>query len=313
MSRMRVRVRLLSGHRGFRTPLHVHFRKGAFKMSMLGILVCLLASVFFPAAIGAQSANKREPPNAAQSKVSSLCNEGATVCVPENVENSLISVPLDITVSVKTSGQTEISWEVTDSTGQILESGSTSDYRFPVQSESQTRKTLRIRDYFLRPPNSNTGTLILSPSRLSSSGGSTKLSQLKIPVRLDTTRTILTVVLPANHDEFAAAVAEWVDDGQQGELAFNGPLVSQTVTVMHLRPADVVGATAEAAVRAWPSQGTWHVIDSSTVRDTARVTLNGDGWMGVTYYLAEAHFIITKSLLQLPAVKHVKFDEVASE
>lgn len=274
-------------------------------------LLALMAALIIILLSGG-SADKIEALAVPASATNLLCNDGGIICVSQSVEHSLISGPLDVTVQVNSSGQIGVGWKVADSTGQVLESESTYDYNFPFQTESESLKTLRIKDYVLQPSKSDTGTLTLSPSRFDPSSGKTDLPELKIPVRLDTATTVLTILLPKNRDDFIGEAEEWTDNQNHGEFAPKSPLIQHTVTVMRVNAEDIIGATAEAAARAWPSTGVWHVIDLRMDGYTAHVTLMGEGWAGVTYYLTQVDFIIEKSLLRLPGVKRVIFESASS-
>jgi hypothetical protein len=216
---------------------------------------------------------------------------------------------LDVTVVVNTHDQMEVTLEVADSTGQVLESTSTNDDRSLFCRDSQSPKTLRIRDYLLQPAKSTTGTMTLTPIHYDPSSGKTDLPGLTIPIHLDTTTSLVTILLPANNDDFNAEEAVWFGKlERRGEFSPKATLVKHTVTVMKVDSSHIVGATAAAAARAWPGQGPWHVIDSRLDGDTAHITITGDAWAGITYYLDELDFIIRKSLLGIHGVKRVQFD-----
>jgi hypothetical protein len=163
-----------------------------------------------------------------------------------------------------------------------------------------------------QPAKSGTGTLTPTPSRTNPSSGKTDLPALKIPIHLSTATTLLTVLLTADDASFRSEVAEWVEGEQHEAFLPKSPFVQRTVTVMQVDPSHIVGATAEVAARAWPGQGIWHVVDSRREGDTAHITLLGDGWAGVAYYLAGLHAIISKSVVQIPGIKEVRFDDAPS-
>lgn len=222
---------------------------------------------------------------------------------------SLISSPIDVTVVVNSHDQIEVALKVTDSTGRVLESTSTNDDQSIFCCDSQTCKKFRIRDYLLQPAKSTTGTMTLTPMRYDPSSGRTDLPELTIPIRLDTATSLVTILLPVNNDDFNAEATAWFDKlDRRGTLSPKTTLIKHTVRIMKVDSSHIVGATAAAAARAWPGQGPWHVIDSRLDGDTAHITITGDGWAGVSYYLEELRFIITKSLLGIHGVKRVQFD-----
>jgi hypothetical protein len=155
--------------------------------------------------------------------------------------------------------------------------------------------------------------MILTPIRYDPSSGKTDLPELIIPIRLDTGTSLVAILLPVNNDDFnAEAVAQFGEPERRGELSLKTTLVKHTVMVMKVDSSHIIGATAAAAARAWPGQGPWHVIDSRLNGDTANITITGDGWAGVSFYLEELHFIITKSLLDIHGVKRVQFNSACN-
>lgn len=69
------------------------------------------------------------------------------------------------------------------------------------------------------------------------------------------------------------------------------------------------GAAAEAAARDYPGQGPWHVINYSKAQGTAHLTIFGDGWAGVTYYLSGLNYLLTKTVEREPGARRVVFDK----
>ena len=270
--------------------------------------LCILGSANSASTqVFAQSANTRSAASGVASQAVWLCSEGEVICVSRSLEDSLISNPMDVTVVVNTDDQIEVTLEIADSTGLVLESTSTNDDHSLFCRDSQIPKTLRIRDYLLQPAKSTTGTMTLTPIHYDPSSGKTGLPGLTIPIHLNTTTSFVTILLPANNDDFNAEEAVWFGKlERRGEFSPKATLVKHTVTVMKVDPSHIVGATAAAAARAWPGQGPWHVIDSHLDGDTAHITITGDAWAGITYYLDELDFIITKSLLGIHGVKRVR-------
>jgi hypothetical protein len=249
---------------------------------------------------------------AAPQTFAALCNGPGLLCVSSALVRSQLSNPLDFTVIINSTEDIAVTWEVTDSTGLVLESNSADNFLLPLKSVTPQRKTLHIKDYFIKPAKSDIGMLTLTPTRRDSSGGKTDLPPLKIPVRLPTATTQLTFFLPNDGEAFRSEVSRYVDNQNQKDFSPKTPLAPHTVIVMQTNPDQLIGATAEAAARGYVGQGPWHLIDSRLDGDTAHLTLSGDGWAGVTYYLAGLKFLITKSVLNIPGIKHVEFDQPPS-
>jgi hypothetical protein len=68
------------------------------------------------------------------------------------------------------------------------------------------------------------------------------------------------------------------------------------------------GAAAEASARAYPGQGPWHVINYSNVQGNAHLTILGDGWAGVTYYLTGLSYLLERTTQHEAGVRRVVFD-----
>lgn len=68
------------------------------------------------------------------------------------------------------------------------------------------------------------------------------------------------------------------------------------------------GAAAEAMARAYPGQGSWHVINYRNAQGTAHLTILGDGWAGVTYYLTGLNYLLEKTTQHAAGVRRVVFD-----
>lgn len=265
----------------------------------LTILGCGVVSAFASLSMSAQFSSSAGTRSVSASPANLLCNEGRTICVSQSVEHSLISNPLKLTVEAD-SDDVQLGWEVDDSTGQTLESGSTYDY------PERYTKRIDITDYVLRPAKSDSGRLVLSPSRYKLPSGKTDLPKLSIPVRLDTATTVLTILSPTNPQEYKAEVIRSIEEG--ATFKPTTPLVPQSVTVMKVEKNSIMAATAEAVLRFMPGQGPWHVTGFHVRGRTAHVKLNGSGWAGVSYYLRSVSFLVEKSLLRFPNIREVVFD-----
>jgi hypothetical protein len=119
---------------------------------------------------------------AAPQTFAALCNGPGLLCVSSALVRSQLSNPLAFTVIINSTEDIAVTWEVTDSTGLVLESNSADNFLLPLKSVTPQRKTLHIKDYFIKPAKSDIGMLTLTPTRRDSSGGKTDLPPLKIPV-----------------------------------------------------------------------------------------------------------------------------------
>ena len=234
-----------------------------------------------------------------------LCSDSQVICVPKSLEQSLISNPLELTVEANFA-DVEVAWEVVDSTGQSLESFSTFQYLEPFSDQTSSSKTLRLNDYALQPSKSGRGTLVLTPSRYDGTQGVKEFPKLRIPVRLNTATTVLTILLPADSEKYEAEVSSSIDDSKP--FAPVTPLVPHSVTVMKVKGEDVMAATVEAVLRAKPGQAQWHVTGIRVDGKTAHVRITGDNWAGVSYYARSVYYLVAASLRKFPGIKHVVFD-----
>jgi hypothetical protein len=271
------------------------------------ILQYMLLTAFAGMPMSAQSGAHIGTGLASTSSADILCNEGRVICVSQSLRDSLISSPLKFTVEVNSANNVELDWELDDTTGQTLESGSTDNHTEPVTTLSPTLKKIEIRQYVFQPSKSDAGTLVLSPYRYEPSSGTTDLPKLNIPVRLDTATSALTILLPDNSKEYQADVDHSAENGDEN-FEPQTSLVPQTVTVMKIRNDDIMEATAETVLQSMQGQSPWHVSDFRLDGGTAHVKLRGEGWAGVSFYLRSVSFLIKKSLLQFPGIKQVVFD-----
>lgn len=272
----------------------------------VAILGCGLVSAFASLSMITRSGSSAGTTSSSASSVNLLCNEGRIICVSQSAEYSLISSPLKVAVEVNSSDDIQLGWEVNDSTGQTLESGST--YECPVEAAVKgTSKRFDITDYVLQPSKSDSGRLVLSPSRFNTLSGKTDLPKLKIPVRLDTATTVLTILLPKNSHEYQGEVITSINEGE-ADFVPKTPLVPQSVTVMKVEKNGIMAATAEAVLRAMPGQSPYHVTGFDVHDRTAHVKISGNAWAGVSFYWRSISFLVKKSLLQFPNIREVVFD-----
>ncbi len=274
-------------------------------------LACTLAIGSAISVVSAQSSRQNEFVSALPGDGQLLCNEGRMLCVPANMANSLISNPLKITVIVNSTDDIQIDWELDDGGGKLLETVSQYDDYDPQNPVLSPSRAVLVQGFISSPSESARGTLTISPSRYTIGNGTEDLPKLRIPVRLTTATTTITILTPEDPKAFDDAVTTWMDsptDHGNSEFDPNLRLVPQKVTIMHVEPSAMIGATAEAVLRADPGQGPWHVTDWTRDGDTAHVRIIGDGWAGVSYYLTGVTYLIRKSVVNLPAIKKLVFD-----
>jgi hypothetical protein len=271
-------------------------------MRNLYALVLLLVSL-----VAIESASAGEIPTFAASS-NSLCSNGRIICVSDSVANSLIENPFRIDVQVNSTDDIDVAWEIRDNGGQVLESSSTFDYADQPTENSTLGRMLHIVAFIFSTAETEQGTLILTPSRYTIETGAISLTGITIPVRLTTEKSIVTILEPANSNELKGAVTEWVEGEHHGEFNPKLKLIPRHIEIMRFDKAAIIGATAEAVLRSFPSQGQWHVIRWQATGSTAHVTLVGSGWAGVTYYLTSVSYLLEKSVLNLPGIRKLVFD-----
>lgn len=237
-----------------------------------------------------------------------LCNEGRIICVSRSVAHSLISNPFGLEVRVNSPDDIELDWKIEDSTGQVLESSSTYDEIDVPTRHSSPKTTLHIQGFVLKPAKSQSGTLILSPSRFSVSIGKTDLPAVGIPVQLTTAKTLVTWSEPEDPEALKRAVVEWVDSEDHQEFRPKLKLLQRQLAIMRVESDAIIGATAESVLRNSDGQGPWHVIFWHQDGSTAHVIIQGGAWAGVTYYTKKVSYLIEESVLNLPGIKTFIFD-----
>jgi hypothetical protein len=244
-----------------------------------------------------------------QQGTADLCNEGGIICVSPSTANSLISNPFAVDVRVNSPDDIDVDWEIKDSTGKVLDSASTYDDINETGGEPPHKSDLRLRGFILQSATSDSGTLTLKPSRFSISTGKTDLPPLEIPVRLTTEKTTVTWLETEKPEALQGAVSEWIDSGVQAEFKPKLKLVPRHATIMRVEPDAIIGATAEAVLHFNKGQGEWFVTAWRRDGNTAHVTIHGEGWTGVTYYLMGVSYLIQESELALPGIKTFVFDQ----
>ena len=237
-----------------------------------------------------------------------ICNQGGSVCVEASLQNSAVEIPLFFVVHLKTQGTVTLSWELRDDTGQLLDRDPDGRLAFLIASASATERTLGVRDFYLSPAKSSHGQLALHVTKPGSSDDQA-LPDLSIPVRIDLRTTDVIYAVPANHDEFANAINDSVESDPAHRLPMRAKITWRKKTLLHVRPGLAAGAASEAAARDDSGQSLWHVIEYKKDGATAHLTTLGDGWAGVTYYLAGLDYLLEKTAEHQAGVRHVVFDK----
>ena len=275
------------------------FRAAMRHLHFLALLLVPLAAVEYGSA--------RQIPTSGASSYG-LCSKGRIICVSDSVANSPIENPFRIDVQVNSTDDIDVAWEIRDNSGQVLESSSTFDYAGQPTQNSRAGRTLHIVAFIFSTTKTQQGTLTLTPSRYSIETGLISLTGITIPVRLTTAKSTVTILEPANSEELKRAVTEWVEGEHRGEFNPELKLIPRHIEIMRFDKAAIIGATAEAVLRSFPSQGQWHVMHWQATGSTAHVTFAGGGWAGVTYYLTSVSYLIEKSVLNVPGIRKLVFD-----
>ena len=244
-----------------------------------------------------------------QSRPRRACNRDGTLCVEAALGRSIVQNPFYFEIYVRSPAQIVLSWALHDNSGKVLDQDPDGRLAFLVNKSSASQRTLAVRDFALAPATTSRGKLLLHPTAYSITGKKQPLPELSIPLRLDTRTTTVTYAVPANSSGFSQAVTNSVESDPGHRVAMQVEVDWRTTTLLYVQPAMLGGAAAEAAARAYPGQGPWHVINYSNARDTAHLTIYGDGWAGVSYYLAGLDFLLDKTVEHLPAVRRVVHDK----
>ncbi len=239
----------------------------------------------------------------------SLCAPGRVICVSSSVTNSLIRNPFRIAVQVNTADDIYVAWEIRDGTGQVLGSDSTGNYVNQPTEDFTIGRTWRIQSFIFTPAKAEQGTLTLTPSRYTIQTGGVDLPGIKIPIRLTTATSKVTILLPEHPDELQNAVNDWVDDVTHTKFDPKVELKEREIEIVRFDRSAIIGATVEAVLRAWPGQAPWHVTRWRQTGSTAHVVIVGGAWAGVSYYGAGVGYLIEKSVLHLPCIKKFVFDQ----
>jgi hypothetical protein len=272
------------------------------------ILGCAVALASASPSIQAQSPTTNETLVPTGSK--DLCTRDRIICVSKTVTDSLVSNPFRIDAQVNSADNIDVAWEIRDSTGQVLESSSTSDYVDQLNEDFVPGRTLHIQAFIFTAASSERGTLTLTPKRYTIEG-EVNLPGATIPVRLTTAKSTVRILEPEKPEELKGAASDWAQSEHHElhpEFKPKLKLDAREIEIMRFDRTEILGATVEAVLRSWRGQGPWHVAHWQQSGSTAHVTLMGDNWAGVTYYATEVSYLIQESVLRLPGVTKLIFE-----
>lgn len=237
-----------------------------------------------------------------------VCNQDGTLCVNTAVEQSVVQNPLYFEVEVTCADHLELGWELRDDSGKVLAQDKDGSLAFVIGRKSASQRTLAVRDFGLAPATTGHGKLVLQATAFSTSGEKHTLPELSIPVSIDLRTTNVTYAMQANTDAFSQAVATTTEADPAHPVPMQAEIQWRTKTVLYAPPAMQGGAGAEAAALADSGQGPWHVTNYGKVQDTVHITVLGEGWAGVSYYLTGLDYLLQKTAEHQPGVRHVVFD-----
>ena len=260
----------------------------------------LLAATALPIHTSAQAGQRAPTRNF-------LCDEGGFICVPASVSGSLLSNPLRLPVYVNASGHPELEWEIRDSTGQIIDKGSTRGRMDWNQDDPPAQPIFHILDFILTRAHADTGSMTITPIQYNSHGEPAALPTLNFPVKLTTAASIVTVKEPVNPEAFKDEVYEYADsEYPRKPFRTTIPFKPIHIIVMKFEPSARIGMTAAAVIARNPGQAEWYVTTWSRHGDTAHVSTDGSGWAGAYHYGALLDYILNESLLTIPGIHHVR-------
>lgn len=234
-----------------------------------------------------------------------VCNQDRSICVNAKVEDSVIENPLYFEVRVRCPDAVVLHWELHDNSGELLDQDADGSMAFLVARASASERTIGVRDFSLAPAKTNHGNLALHVTALPTNGGKYLLPDLSIPLQIDMRTSEVTYAVPADPDEFLEAVDELLSPAQR---PIQAKVDWRKKTVLHVNPGMIGGAAAAAAARGDQGQSPWNVINYKKAGETAHVTVIGDGWAGVSYYLTGFDYLLQKTIKHQPDVRHVVFD-----
>jgi hypothetical protein len=240
-----------------------------------------------------------------------LCNQGGVVCVPASLSHALISNPLTVNIQVTSPLDVDVDWELRDSTGNVLDFGSTEDRGYWAGQHPSPRRTMHVMDFILKPSASTQGTLVLSPvvcmdkDRDGQNEGQ-DLPQLTIPVRLSTARSVVTLIEPQDPNRFHENYFNWANTHLSTDptsYQTDMPFTTHQFEVMRFDRKAAVGVIAAAIIDRYRGEGPFYVTHWSLVGSTAHIAMDGSAWSGVSNYVSLVNYLIRRSVSYVPGVE----------
>ncbi len=119
----------------------------------------------------------------------------------------------------------------------------------------------------------------------------------------------ITILVPNDVAAYEKAITGYVNDGGQ-DPSKTWPFVKKTLSVPYT--TDVVKASAEAAAEqlvpnGGPAKATVAYLKIQDSTAYVLLSIDVDGWAGVSFSIAKIHPLVEKTLLQFPQIQHVVF------
>jgi hypothetical protein len=266
------------------------------------------AALLLSTATATEQASGSQPPSK-RGAARLICNGDHSTCVHASIQDQPVTIPFTFLVEVKCPREVSLDWELQDDTGQVLDNGVAGPLPFLLARKSATERTIEIRDFLLKPAKSQRGVLHLHPSIYGSGSENVDLPSLAIPLRLDMGTSTVTFAIPASETDFSQAVIDSVESDPAHPVPMRAKVAWRSQTVMRVRPGSAGGAAAEASARYGSGQSPWHIVNYLMVGGIAHVTVLGDGWAGVSYYLCAFDYLVEKTVEHQPGVQHIDFDK----
>jgi hypothetical protein len=239
-----------------------------------------------------------------------LCNEGRTVCVSASTTDTLLTNPVKLEVQVNSPDWVQLEWEIRDDSGKRIDwNGTKGRMDWPAHNPPPQR-TLHILDFILTTADSDHGTITIWATRILPSFEQRFLPTLSLPVRLTRDTSIVTTAVPEDEAEFTHEFYEWWFDTPADPKTFQTDVAFENheLEVMHFAPDALIGITAAAILTPNPCPGLWQVFGWRRVGTTAHVIIEGDGWAGVSNWLAITQYRMDRSMRLIPGIHNLKLD-----
>jgi hypothetical protein len=237
----------------------------------------------------------------------SLCNQGRTVCVSDSLSNSLIANPISVDVQLTAPDWMMLKWSLTDSAGTVL--GESQEGEYYRDSAKGQPATVRVRNFIFKPATSTQGTLTFTPVK-EAANDFVDAPGLRVPVRLTTQTTVVTIFEPESQEAMFEAVDKWFSKQHREDEPIDLPLKTSArrQTIMKVPSDLLLEATIEAAFAAHPGQAPQHVARCRQIGSTVHVHIVGETWAGSSVFFTGIDYLVRKSLLNLPGIRGVVFE-----